>query len=387
MERRRGPQLGQLIAAAQNQRAQEVGTGGPPGLAWFIDVQFDELHWYRTRTRPAALVDALAATSWFGELTVLGRDHGLGVPFEGAEAASSAIACGEIGTFILAKGGPRMARDVENAELALAISISARSATLRIWFDAGSLARYRGALLSEIIGLLVALREAWQDTVIADAYAFPSPQDALAYRRPRPLRAAARAIDAVVDIVDREAPTEGPPWARDAHLIAAAPVPAGVERQEHGSLVCLRWIGDPSDIRALAEACARHAQWLVALVPTQIVLGWNEPGDLQVPLLNAHPKPAPLGLFDSQRGVGYLVVDVADDGAVDEDAWRRGADVLRTRRLGSGAKVKEVSLIAQDRAAALRIAERARAAGFEKVLYRKNDDELWDPFPPGLWSE
>jgi hypothetical protein len=387
MERRRGPQLGQLIAAAQNQRAREVGTGGPPGLAWFIDVRFDEPGWYQTRARPAALVDALAATSWFRELTVLGRDHKAGVPFESAAAASDVIACGERGTFILARGEPRMAVDVEDAELALAIDIGASSVELRLWFRAGALAQYRGALLGEIIGLLIALREAWRDAVIANAYAFPSPQDALSYRRPRPLRTAARALDAIVDIVDRGAPAGGPPWARDAHLIAAAAVPAGVERQEHGPLVCVRWIGDPADTDALAEACARHAQWLIALVPTQIVLGWNEQGDLQVPLLGAHPKPAPLSLFDDQRRAGYLALDVADDGAIDEAAWRRGEEVLRTRRLGSGAKVAEVSLIAQDRSAALRIAERAHAAGFEKVLYRRNDDELWDPFPPGQWSE
>lgn len=384
---RGGLHLGQWIAAAQNQRASKIGTGGSPGLSWFIDIRFDEPHWYRTRTRPAALVDALAATSWFGELVVLGHDHNIGAPFESVAAARAAIACGERGMFILAHGEPRMARDVEDAEIALAIDITAVSVELRIWFRARAVSQYRGALIGEIIDLLVALRKAWQDSVIANAYVFPFPQEALSYRRPRPWRTAARALDAVVDIVDRAAPTEGPPWARDAHIIAVATVPVGVERQEHGSLICLRWIGDPSDTGELAEVCARHAQWLIALIPTQIVLGWNELGDLQVPLLSIHPKPAPLSLFDGQRRIGYLAIDVATNGKIDEDAWRHGEEVLRTKRLSSGAKVMEVSLIVQDRSAAFRIAERARAAGFGKVLYRKNDSELWDPFPPGLWSE
>lgn len=386
MARRNAPNIGQLIAEAQNQRARSFGTGGPHGIMWFVDIRFEDAHWYRERSRAASLVDALAATSWFGELEVLGRDHAIGAPFERVDAVRDAIACGEPGTFILARGEPRMTRDTDEADTAMALDVSATSLELRVWLRARPVARYRGAVLREMVALLFALRESWQDAVVANAFAFPHPPDVLAYRRPRPPRTAARALDAVVDVVDRDVPPDGPPWARDARAIAAAPVPDGVERIERGRLIALRWADDPADPVAMADACSRHAQWLVPLVSTKIILGWNELGDLKVPLFGAHPRPEPLSLFDAQRGAAYLEIDVAPDGAVDDEAWHRAEAVARKKMLKSGAKVQEVSVIAQDRAAALRVADRARAAGFAGVLYRDESGALWDPNPPGLWT-
>src|SRR4029079_3791573 len=203
-------------------------------------------------------------------------------------------------------------------------------------------------------------------------------------RRPRPPRTSARSIDAVVDIVDRDAPPGGPPWARDALAIAAAEVPDGVERIERGPLVALRWVDDPADPTAMAEACSRHAQWLVRVVPTEIPLGWNEDGDLQVPVFGSDPRPEPLSLFDAQRGAGYLEVQVGPGGEVDTEAWKAAETVIRRKLLTSGKRVQSISLIVGDRASSLRINERARAYGFDSVLYRDKSGTLWDPFPPGF---
>ncbi|HZJ63708.1 MAG TPA: hypothetical protein VFD36_09365 [Kofleriaceae bacterium] len=386
MARRQGPNIGQLIADAQSRRARSFGTGGPHGIMWFIDLRFEEPHWYRARARMASVVDAFAATSWFGELEVLGRDHAVGARFDSLDALRDAIACGEPGTFIVARGEPRLARDSDESETAMAFDVSPRSLEIRVWIRARPVAQYRSAVLGEIIALVLALRDAWSDVVVANAYAFPHPPDALAYRRPRPPRTSARSIDAVVDIVDRDAPPDGPPWARDARAIAAADVPDGVERIERGRLVALRWIDDPADPAAMAEACSRHAQWLVGVVPTEIPLGWNADGDLQVPVFGTDARPEPLTLFDAQRGAGYLEVQVGPGGEVDSETWKVAENVIRRKILTSGKRVQSVSLVVGDRATATRINERARAHGFDAVLYRDKSGTLWDPFPPGFWA-
>jgi hypothetical protein len=386
MARRQGPNIGQLIADAQSRRAQAYGTGGPPGIMWFIDLRFDDPAWYGDRSRLASVIDAFALTSWFGELEVLGRDHAIGARFDSPAAARDAIACGERGTFLLARGEPRLAQDSDESEIAMALDVMPGALEIRVWLRARPVAQYRGAVLGEVIALVLALREAWPFAIVAQASAFPHPADALAYRRPRPPRNAARSIEAVVDIVDRDVPPDGVAWARDARAIAAAQVPDGVERIERGRLIALRWVDDPADLAALAEACSRHAQWLVALVPTEIPLGWNEDGDLQVPVFGAAPQPEPLTLVDAQRGAGYLEAQVGNSGELDSEVMRQVDRVIRRKVLASGKSVQSVSLVVEDRAAAVRINDRARTAGFASVLYRDKSGALWDPFPPGLWA-
>jgi hypothetical protein len=61
--------------------------------------------------------------------------------------------------------------------------------------------------------------------------------------------------------------------------------------------------------------------------------------------------------------------------------------IAHQKALPSRRKLTEVSVVAQDRGAALRIANRAKSDGFSKVLYRTEEDDLWDPFPPGLWVD
>ena len=82
---------------------------------------------------------------------------------------------------------------------------------------------------------------------------------------------------------------------------------------------------------------------------------------------------------------GYLFVGVDDAGRVEDQRWQAASQVARGKRMPDRRTLVEVTVVAQDRAAALRVADRAISDGFTKVLYRGAGDELWDPFPPGLW--
>ena len=51
--------------------------------------------------------------------------------------------------------------------------------------------------------------------------------------------------------------------------IAAAKVPPGVKREEVRGAVVLRWVDDPRDQVAVAEAAGRHETWMSKLIPTE----------------------------------------------------------------------------------------------------------------------
>lgn len=347
MARRPPLDLDKLVAQ-QHARRIAAGTNDPTGIQWFADIEFEEPGWARDGGRIRQLLDGLASTRWFGEFDVFAPGHTSGAPFENLDEVQAAIAGMDRGTLIFAHGEPRMTANVHEAEAALAISFTTRRLELRIWFGVRPVAQYKRAVLDDVIALLLALREAWADSMVAKGQAFPDPIDSVRYRRTRPQRIANRAMNAVVEVIDRDAPSDGPPWARDASAMAAAPPPPDAQRIERGRLVVLRWLDDPSDPLALADACSRHEQWLVGVIPTRLAPGWNEDGDLEV--------------F--------------------EDAKLVEADAKWTKRGSAG---RGRTLVASSRSEALALAERARAAGFARVVYRDSAGKLWDPLPPGDW--
>lgn len=337
--------------AEQHLRRVTSATSAPAGIQWFVGIQFASREWYRDRTRMDSLLDALASTSWFREFDVFAPGIVPGTPFDRIDDVRDSVANGEELIAMFAHGDARMTEESEQAEAALALSILPRSLELRVWFSARPVAQYKGAVLGDLAALLVALRAEWTDCFISSAQAFPRPFDVVKYPRTRPLRITNRATNAVVDILDRDMPSEGAPWAHDTEAMLKAPVPSGVQREEHGRLVVIRWVDDPSDPRALAQACSRHEQWLVPLVTTRLAEGWNDAGDIRV--------------FD----VPYLI----EAGSDDVGTWGKPESSCPT------------ALVAGNREEALKLLDRARAAGFSRVVYRDPAGALWDPDPPGEW--
>lgn len=346
---RRPPVDLKKLAAEQHARRVTSGTNDPTGIQWFVDIRFAEANWSRDGRRTRALLDGLASTRWFGEFDVFAAGHEPGTPFKSLDEVHAAIAGAERGTVIFAHGEPRMTVDVHDSEAALALDFTTRMLEIRLWFGVRPVAQYKSAVLDDLIALLLALRDAWPDTIVAMAQAFPDPVDSVRYRRTRPQRIASRAMNAVVEVIDRDAPSDGPPWAREASAMADAPFPPDAERIERGRIVVLRWLDDPSDPQALADACSRHEQWLVGVVPARLAPGWNEDGDREV---------------------------------VDDPALVEVTSNATWAKPGSGGGG---TLLASSRSDALAMAERARAAGFARVVYRDQGGKLWDPLPPGDW--
>ena len=419
------PNILQMMADAKNRKLQ-VSPTGPAGLDWFFEFHFKDSfnqlpEWYRDPAHLNLLLERVAALPWFPEFDVMGLDHKYGEAFEGLADLRDALTAdpadlvplaleariailkesnnalsderahqlatdmkwigkGFNRAITLARGGPRAAQWTDEAELDLELRVAPGLVEIRMEFAEEALRRHRRAAIDEMLALIFTLNSAWQPHAqLAHGLAFPRP-DSIHYRRVRPPRLGLRATAALVDVVD-------PGYSAESLAIAEAKTPPDVQRIERDGLVALRWIDDPTDQTAVATACSRHEQWIVQIVETKIELGWNAQGDLGVPVWRRHPTPEPLTVFDTGRRAGYLFIDVDETGGVDEERWRTAEPVVKTKTLPSHHTLNEVCIVAQDRAAALRIAERARSAGFSRVLYRTDDGELWDPFPPGLWVE
>jgi hypothetical protein len=164
------------------------------------------------------------------------------------------------------------------------------------------------------------------------------------------MRIASRALNAIVDVFDRDCAEHTEPLAANSLAIIDAPVPPGVQRFEGGRLVANVWLADVTDPVAFADACSRHEQWAVPLVRWQLDPGWNGLGDLEV--IDDPP-----------------VVEISSVDALPARAKQRQVIVVGTRE------------------EAIAVRERGVNAGFARIAYRAADGKLWDPFPPGDWIE
>lgn len=340
----------QKLVIEQHARRIASVTDAPTGIQWFAEIQFPTSQWFCDRSQLRAVLEGLTSMSGFGDLDVFATGYRPGTPFENLDEVFPMIAMDDPSVAVFAHGEARMTLDVHEAEVALELSFSGRSLRFELSFGVQSVARYTSAVLDDPIAWMVALRERWPDVLVWRARAFPTPIDGVKYCRTRPQRIANVPMNAIVHVVDRDIPADEHAWTPTARALAAAPPPPAAERIERGRLVILRWVHDPSDPRAVADACSRHEQWIVGVVPTRLAPGWNEAGDRVV--------------FDQPR-----VVDVTTD-----PGWE-------TKRY----RDRNVVLVAESRSDALDLAARARARGIGRVVYRDADGKLWDPRPPGDW--
>jgi len=379
------PSLAKLRAGAQPKPPAE---SGPYGIAWLVEFRFLDREWYRDRGETDRVVDAFAGARWWGELQSLGRQHLAGARFTSPDEVKDALGTGEPGVVSAGRGEPEAARWHESPDAALKLDVEPGVLTIMFQLARGSFERHADAALTDVIDGVLALADGWRGRArLAYGVGFPDPPDRIAFARARPPRTALRRLDAVVDIVDPELPPELVHEAQvdDARAIGTTPTPPGVQRIERGGVIALRWVGDPADRDAMARACAAHERWIAPLVHSEIRTGWNEAGDLQVVIGNRSAgKAEPFSFLDPTDRVAYLEVTVGAGGEVDEAAWAAAAAAARKGVLSNGGKLQGAAVVAQDRAAALRIAERAGAGGL-RALYRQGE-LIWDPFPPGNWS-
>jgi hypothetical protein len=178
-------------------------------------------------------------------------------------------------------------------------------------------------------------------------------------------------------------------WCREAmpeaaEAVASAPLPAGATRTLDGDLVVLRWLDDPGDPVEQARGCIRQEDWWASQVDAQPQVGWNAQGD-QMVVPTALERRPPFTLFDTAEGVGYRAVVVQPDGELAGASWSDIAQLTALRELDDGTAVDRVRLIVPVRDSAVAIAEKARELGVDGVLYKDDDDTLWNVMPEGDW--
>jgi hypothetical protein len=80
-----------------------------------------------------------------------------------------------------------------------------------------------------------------------------------------------------------------------------------------------------------------------------------------------------------------VAVDASDAGAVSDASWAQVAPLAQQRSLRDGTRLDEIWLLAPSRAAAVALAGRGHAAGFDRVVYRDAQRTFWDPDAPWPW--
>jgi hypothetical protein len=207
------------------------------------------------------------------------------------------------------------------------------------------------------------------------------------YPRPRPPRQnnnyPARSI---ITFLDRSFHTTDHPYARrgDPEKLTepAPPAPATITADD--DLVIVRWARTLSEDDLLAAATG-HDAWIADRVATNLVDGFNDLGDLREVRGTVKPAP-PLTFYSSKWRVGYKAVLVDPDGSIESSAWKEAEQIAKAKQLPDGSPVESVRIVVPLREHVFVIADRAKQAGFDAVLYPDDKGQFWDPDPPGTWS-
>lgn len=349
------------------------------GIAWRVSFRSDASAQYLIR-QAGTVVDRLAKTPLWAELQVQGAPGRPAQPLGKVAELKKLLRNNE--SVFLARGDRDALLDRDGTDVRLSIETMENGLALTAIVRGEPLARIGVAAIDAYADVLADLAISWRGQArLSEAWAQPvrrSPP--FSYPRVRPPRVTRpfREPSAIVDVLDTKLADSPmyPDTASGTRALARAELPAGVDRRERDGIVILRWLDDPCDAVAAAEAAARHEQWLYEVLPTSTAPGWNVEGDLRL-TGTVRPSPPSLDLVTCKSGEpdAYFGHVTALD--------RIGEVGIRT--LPDGAELAELRLLAPSRAAALELVHQARAAGFDRVVHRDASGTLWDPAPPGTW--
>lgn len=359
-------------------------TMSDPGytLRWYIHFELFMLNWFADKDRSAHLLDTFASSAWFAELDHFGIGGNPGVRFASMSEVRELVISGLPGQYTFARGSGAATTAPERAEAAVRFELLPRALLIQANARGDVLGRLHERALDDIIRATVELDNAWRE-IASLAWASATPSSELAFSHVRPVRKARSPLHSIAEVFSPTPPERAAPQdIAMARAMAGARPPAGVERTSEGRLIVQRWVRDPSDPMATAEACSRHQAWLASLLDLPLAPGWNAAGEQRLAPGKLDRAAAPLELYDPAGKLGFQRVARPGD-----DRWSAAEAVLASRRLADGREVTAVILIAPDAAAAAQLRGEAGKAGFTRVVYPDSVDPtvFWDPHPPGSW--
>lgn len=168
--------------------------------------------------------------------------------------------------------------------------------------------------------------------------------------------------------------------------LESAQVPMGVSKDLMNDLLTIKWIDDLSDDVLIAERLSLHDQWFSENLKLRRKPGFNELGDELEAYENLvnHPE---LTFYDDFTKIGYKAVVVNPDKTVDNALFEQIRTWILNSATAQGTFLQELNLITPDRESAMFLADKAESIGVKRVLYVGQDDNWWNPNPPGLWIE
>lgn len=338
--------------------------------------------WLADKARPTALLEALLGSPLFAGIAIGrtgSRDY---APVTAAKAVK-----------LVATGKDVAARFFDREDehtLMLDLDLRATVCEVRATASGPALAE-RGAhalddLVTALQGCIAAVRGVLgigDGSIIADSLA-----GAFAYPRPRPPRPSLRYPDgSVVTFLDPGFHQSESRFARPTEVAAllTPPPPPPAQVTEADGVVTVRW-ARTIDLGELRAGAAAHAAWIAERLQPDLERGFNELGDRREDRGFASPRPGGLTMYDPNSRTGYKAVLVLPDGSFEPEAWDEAAAIAKARQLPDGTPVARVRLVVPFRHHVFEVADQARAAGFDRVLYSDEQGNFWDPDPPGEWT-
>ena len=343
---------------------------------WFDD----ETRWYADKARVTALVDAFLDAPLGRRIRhagVFGKER----PVKDAAAIRKAIVTGKATSYAMLD-----AKAQHEATTFITLDLEPDAFSASMLLQGKALASVAATLFVDLETIAQKLATRTRDLGgLGLGFAHPMSDSGFAYPRPRPPVTHRRyEVSSVLDFVDKRFHESEHERARpeDATRLATTATPKRVARTDRDGLLSMRWIDGCDDERALAVASGHHEMWIASALACDPDEEWNEHGD-QLVEPHSRSRRAPFTFFDPEEKVGYKAIVVDAKGKPDPEIWKEMTAALASR----GKSVEAIRLVAPVRKSAIAIADRARKAGFDAVVYPDDDDQLWNPTPEGWWIE
>lgn len=169
-----------------------------------------------------------------------------------------------------------------------------------------------------------------------------------------------------------------------AAKLIAAPLPPGVIRHTIDGLTTIRCRGPAEDAIAFARQRFELEVWVSSVLNLPLHPEFNGKGDQRLGVLRKE-SASPFTFVDQMRGIAFKAVAESEARDLDNETRQELADVLKTRTLADGRKVRQTMVVFPTREAAVHNAEAISDLGASGAVYVADDNRLWNPTPPGTW--